>query len=518
MKALMQKGRPIWKTGAGLLLLALTAAPLFYLAIGLFVKLAQDPASVLQKVDGGMLLQSMLLNLAAAGLSVLLGLLVALGGWMFFPKRAVKIALGLLLFILIPPFIHVQSWIYFMDRLYALWNGWTGAAANFSGSFAVILTVAFAYLPITAGLTLLTLTAVPAELADVCRMESRGLKGFLRLYMPMIYPAMLLSGLLVFLLNINDYGIPSLFGVNVFALELFARYSAGGTIHSVFFASLPLMLLCMAILGGMGWYLSRSSFSFSGFESKNPYEKESALKLPAAAGMVILALFLFVPLVNLLVEAVQAQDILRIFTDSGAELLYSIGISGLTAVLSLIPGLLFAYWFYRAKARSWLLAISALPFLIPSPIGGLSLIGMWNTPLLQNIYTSPIMPAIAMTARFAFLAAAILSMAVSRLDPALFDNLRLHHPGPWRFFCCLLAMVWKEVLAAGLMVFALAMGEFGMTLLVTPPGYQTLTIKIYNYLHYGASETVAVLCLFMLLLVLLIWVCVYALWGKRTNE
>jgi iron(III) transport system permease protein len=53
------------------------------------------------------------------------------------------------------------------------------------------------------------------------------------------------------------------------------------------------------------------------------------------------------------------------------------------------------------------------------------------------------------------------------------------------------------VMAACCVVFVLAMGELGATLIVAPPGHATLTMKIYNYLHYGASEAVAGLCLAM---------------------
>jgi iron(III) transport system permease protein len=52
-------------------------------------------------------------------------------------------------------------------------------------------------------------------------------------------------------------------------------------------------------------------------------------------------------------------------------------------------------------------------------------------------------------------------------------------------------------------VFVLAAGELGATLIVAPPGHATLTIKIYNYLHYGASEAVATLCLAMAAVALL---------------
>jgi iron(III) transport system permease protein len=58
---------------------------------------------------------------------------------------------------------------------------------------------------------------------------------------------------------------------------------------------------------------------------------------------------------------------------------------------------------------------------------------------------------------------------------------------------------------AGLfIVFILCFGELGMTLLVMPPGRETIPIKIYNLMHYGADQMVAALCLILVLFILLI--------------
>jgi iron(III) transport system permease protein len=39
--------------------------------------------------------------------------------------------------------------------------------------------------------------------------------------------------------------------------------------------------------------------------------------------------------------------------------------------------------------------------------------------------------------------------------------------------------------------------------MVIPPGRTTLTIRIYNYLHFGASDAVSGLCVLLILLVIL---------------
>jgi len=58
-----------------------------------------------------------------------------------------------------------------------------------------------------------------------------------------------------------------------------------------------------------------------------------------------------------------------------------------------------------------------------------------------------------------------------------------------------LPMLIPGLISAIFIIFALSMGELGATLIVAPPGQATLTMKIYNYLHYGSSDTIAGLCL-----------------------
>ena len=65
-----------------------------------------------------------------------------------------------------------------------------------------------------------------------------------------------------------------------------------------------------------------------------------------------------------------------------------------------------------------------------------------------------------------------------------------------------LPLLAPGLVAAACMVFALSAGELGATLLVIPPGLETVTIRMYNYLHYGSSGAVAGLGLVMTALML----------------
>ncbi len=289
--------------------------------------------------------------------------------------------------------------------------------------------------------------------------------------------------------------------------------------YSVFFSSLPLLVLCLALLVFLGLYMKRIHFSFSGFKGGNPFKKSAFVKVVSQIGLVVFAFFALVPIGNLIYEALIVQDLFKVISGSMDEFSFSLWTSLLAAVLCLIPAIIFAYFYAISKHKVLLLCLAALPFVIPSAISGISMIQLWNTPILHDIYQSPFMPTIAMVGRFAFIEALVISFAMLRIEKSLIDNLRLHYAGVFKTFQCFVALLWKECLAGILIVFALAMSEFGVTLLVTPPGSQTITIKIYNYLHYGASDIVAVLCLAMLLTSLLLTVVVFLLLkGGKVRE
>ena len=110
---------------------------------------------------------------------------------------------------------------------------------------------------------------------------------------------------------------------------------------------------------------------------------------------------------------------------------------------------------------------------------------------------------LALFSRFVPLAAIVILAQLRRIEPLLLDAARIfqvHAIKTW--FRINLPMYLPGFIAAGCIIFAMSAGELGATLIVAPPGYSTLTMRIYSYLHYGASESVAGLCFMMVLMAL----------------
>jgi iron(III) transport system permease protein len=111
--------------------------------------------------------------------------------------------------------------------------------------------------------------------------------------------------------------------------------------------------------------------------------------------------------------------------------------------------------------------------------------------------------------------------AMRRINPRLLDAARLLETSRLRTWLLVrLPLLAPGLLASTGLVFCLTLSELSATLLVAPPGQSTLTLRLYNYLHYGASETVAGLTLVLTGLVLafaLLAAIALALWTRLTT-
>ena len=102
--------------------------------------------------------------------------------------------------------------------------------------------------------------------------------------------------------------------------------------------------------------------------------------------------------------------------------------------------------------------------------------------------TTLIPSALILCARFSFFGALVQLAASRSMRQEQRDIGRVYGRSLWYAWRRgILPQVLPSVLVSFLLIFALSAGELGTTLLICPPGQATLTLKIYNYLHYGAS-------------------------------
>jgi iron(III) transport system permease protein len=149
------------------------------------------------------------------------------------------------------------------------------------------------------------------------------------------------------------------------------------------------------------------------------------------------------------------------------------------------------------RLAQWLWIGVLVSFLTPAPLIGILLIELQNL-FPRFVDPGPIMPVLAALIRFTPLAAVALAMQRRRINPAYVEAAQILQGNPLKkFWTVVLPLLIPGLLVSIGLVFSLTLGELGATLMVAPPGSSTLALKIYNYLHYGASDQVASLCLLL---------------------
>ncbi|RIL11701.1 hypothetical protein DCC79_03980 [bacterium] len=450
-----------------------------------------------------LLARSVVLSTAVAASSAAVGALVAFS-IVFSAARGPRALRWLALAILpVPAYVHAMAWtsLVFRANVWLAANGWprlpqTGMPLAGWVQMASLL-------PLAVALAIVAFAAVPRELVEAGRVARSDDAVARRIVVPLSAPLLLAGAGLVFVLSALDYSVASLYQVNVYALSIFADFSATGRVLRAAALAVPLIGLTAATVVATQTVWRRAMV-----QASRTAQGGCSMRLPVAARALqaaaagVLAVQTAVLAVSLTVAAGDAGAVVAAIAPVAPEIAYSIGVSAAAAILGVAAALAVAGPMAAGgNAGTWWWLVATLPLAVPAPLVGIGLVVLWNRPLAVPVYGSVVMPVLAGAARFTPLAAVVLAAHLRRQDDRLLDAARVFQASPWAGFWRVgVPLVAPGALAAAGVVFALTLGELGATLLVAPPGHGTLTVRIYNYLHYGAFDTVAGLCLVMVVI------------------
>lgn len=468
---------------------------------------------------------------AVATTGITLGLLVALARRRRGSGRLAGLRRLFILWAPVPPVIHAMAWSWAMGQLNrALTPGGLGPIA-LQGWVAAWAVQVFWLLPIAIGLALVATASVDRRLTEAGRLLQSDVRTLGRIEIPLAAPVLLAGGGLLFVLSLVDYAIPSLCQINVTALDIFADFSVHNSPGRALLVSVPLLVTTATALGISQSRLRSVALdpNWHRSDAGAPTLWPPLLQTAVHAAILVALLAVAVPLISLAAEIGSLSQLVATLSEARSEIAGSLTIATATGLLSL-P---IAYGVARACAtpvdrgsrhtrpRLWWLALT-LPLALPGPLVGIGLIALWNRPGWRGMgpYGTIWMPVLAALARYAPIGALILVAALRRQNPRLIEAAQLLETRRLRTWLMIqIPLLAPGLLAAAGIVFSLTLGELSATLLVAPPGRPTLTMRIYNYLHYGASGTVAGLTLVLTGLVLAFGLLVaagLAIWGKLT--
>jgi iron(III) transport system permease protein len=289
-------------------------------------------------------------------------------------------------------------------------------------------------------------------------------------------------------------------------MEIFAEFSATHRIERALLIAIPLILVTFMVLAGivkplqtimMHTRLRRTAYPTA------PYWPRWFV-LPQWLALFLMGVFVAAPVGVLAMGSGGAQMLAMVTQEARAEIGFSLVTALAAAALSLPLSVVAANSLDQRSRNRWVLWFLLLvPLAIPASLIGAGIISLSLVTPSGGSLLKPYLPVSASLTRFVPLAVLLVLAQRQRRDPGPLEASLVFQPSWWRRAIQVsLPLAAPGLIAAAGLVFALTLGELGATLMVIPPGKATLTMRIYSYLHYGASSTVAGLALVIVAAVL----------------
>lgn len=405
--------------------------------------------------------------------------------------------------ILIPPYIHAIVWTHLDPFLKSIFH----LDIHSLGGCIFVLTLA--YFPFVVITTMAGLKSIDRRKEEAALLASGVFSALRRITLPLSTPHIFAGVTFVFIFSIIDVGVPDILRVKVFPLEIFIQFSAFYDEWAATMLSVPLIGLTLTLILIQKLYMKGRSYVQIGVGRQRVIQFHLGVWQGLSAGFCIsiLGMSFGVPIGVLLMKAGGLSTYVRVVSTSWGQIGYSLILALMGAFLTVALGCCVGYLIERLKGWKGLTfsLIAVVPFAVPATTLGIGLIGAWNRSLIDVIYGSSIIILIAYIARFIPYASLVAAAGFSQVSIKL-EEAALLGGSQWKqIWLKILLPLTKGHLTAGFfIVFILAFGELGTTLLIMPPGRETIPIKIYNLMHYGAENLVAALCVILIVLILIL--------------
>lgn len=385
-----------------------------------------------------------------------------------------------------------------------------------SGMPAVIWIHSMAAIPWMTLIISLGLRAVPREVEEAALLDISPAQFFLGLGLRYYLPFVMAAGLWAVITTAGEMTVTNLYMVSTYAEELYNSWAQGADAPTAGIRLLPgicgTALLACSVCGLIAALLPAGLGKL--FQQPRVY-RLGAWRWPMSlVSWCVLLLVFGLPLASLALKAGTVKQAVgpehvRIWSFAAfgevlmrapyrfrAEFGYSAIFAGCGAAAALAIALPLAASARRGGIGSLpAIAAVAICWAIPGPLVGMSLSWLlnWNiTPLIFLYDKTPLVPALAMGIKalpvtILILWAALASIPQQTLDAAKLDGAE----GFSLFWRIMLPQRAAAIAAAAVIAFAIGLADLAWSILVLPPGMETVQRRVFGLIHYGVEEQVA---------------------------
>jgi len=416
--------------------------------------------------------------------------------------------------LIIPPYILAISWFYFLGR--------SGVIATLLGENIGVLTSRFLFgfpgtlfvmvstlIPIVIILTITYLRMVNPQLEEAGKISASWFTVLKNISIPIIKPGIFLSGLLVFILTLGEFGVPSSLRYNVFPVESFTQFSAFYNFNAATAAAIPLGVITLIVLIVERLFLRKKTFQFRAGKSEEamiviPLSKLKPLFFCAVSTLAFIVVI--IPIGVLLAKSLSMWAYQEAITQSMDSIVRSLFYASIGATCLTVMGFLLGYLLERKALRFPYAADSLAIFLfaLPGTVIGIGLISLWNTQATNFIYASTTIILFGYIAQYTALGERIAAATLSQIPHSMEEAAQIAG-AHWfrRLFHVLMPLAKRGIIAVWLVGFIFCLRDLGITMMVYPPDHDTLPVRIFTLMANSPEEVISALCIVMIAITLL---------------
>jgi iron(III) transport system permease protein len=353
-----------------------------------------------------------------------------------------------------------------------------------------LLTYPYVYLPVAARLGQLS-----PSLEEAARLLGRSpVQVFREVVLPQLRPAILAGTLLVFLYVVSDFGAVQLLRVETFATRIYLAYTrldvAAGLALSLNLGVLALLIVAMERAAGRRRYGLEASTERAVRPLSVPLGRWLPVGLATVVGTVTFAfvaplgVLTFWAVRGLTAGTARASTIAADPSSLLVPALNTARVSVVAAVVAVAAVLPIAYLAVRHRSRTGDAANAVVVggFALPGIALALAL-AFWTlrTPGLRGLYQTETLLVFAYVVHFGAQTLRAAEVAVTSVPRRLDDAARALGAGRLRRLATVdLPLMLPGLLAGAGLVLLSVMKELPATLLLAPPGFQTLATRVWT--------------------------------------
>ncbi len=473
----------------GLLIALFMSVPLIYVIIRSFFAGKDRWVKLLDGRIPELLWNTLSLTAAVTITSVLLGVILA---WIVqrtdLPGRHIW-SWVLALPLVIPPYVGAVAYLIVLGPtgwLRDVWNKYSFLPGEFSfdmytfGGIYLILTLftyPYVYLIVSAAMKRLN-----KNFEEVARSQGMNMwHVFWKVNLPLLRPAIGAGAILIALYVISDFGAIAMLRYMTFTSAIYYQMGSYDNLSATVL-SVVLIAITLVILWGEARLQRKSDYSQS---ASGSFSKPEVIPLGKWKFITLLFLiFIFfvavlLPIIVLVYWSVIGYQEGAMDSKFWIYAFNSLKVSGIAALISMIFALPIVYLKsrYPTGVSKLIDKLAYSGYALPGVIVALGLVFVFNNTPLYNTFFLIIIAFIIL-----FLPQAMQAQeaSISLLSPRIDEAAQSLGQPPWKvMFTVILPSILPGILAGGALVFVSSIKELPATLLLRPPGYDTMAIRIW---------------------------------------